>query len=373
MNSQMEGLAWTRDAKSLIFRRLTGVLYHLWRVDVDGRQPPERIEVTGAGARRPSTVPSRDRLIYGRPTDDLDIYRLGPDGSQHALSRSSFPDFSPTLSPDGTQIAFCSGRSGEIPRIWVARADGFEPRQLTGDMHGSQILPAWSPDGRTLAFLSISEGQHHIWTIDAEGANLRRITSEAGTFRTFQKLSWSRDGAWIYFSKAGAPRIGSTSKPLSSPRVDSNVNIWRIPAAGGPPEQVTQSGGATGVETADGKALVYQPGHDRSGLPLLVTPRSRRSPRQLVPCAYGFSVGTRGVYYYPCRPEGPPVVLGSQKPIEIRLIDPANGHDRAVGMLPDLSYGDVFWGPQLSADGSTILYTKVVNRGEDLMMIENFR
>jgi hypothetical protein len=38
-----------------------------------------------------------------------------------------------------------------------------------------------------------------------------------------------------------------------------------------------------------------------------------------------------------------------------------------------LSYGDVFWGPQLSADGSTILYTKVVNRSEDLMMIENFR
>jgi hypothetical protein len=41
--------------------------------------------------------------------------------------------------------------------------------------------------------------------------------------------------------------------------------------------------------------------------------------------------------------------------------------------VPDLSYGDVFWGPQVSPDGSTILYTKVVNRGEDLMMIENFR
>ena len=66
MNSQMEGLAWTRDGRSLVFRRLTGILYYLWRVDVDGRNPPERIEVTGVGARRPSTVPSRDRLIYGR-------------------------------------------------------------------------------------------------------------------------------------------------------------------------------------------------------------------------------------------------------------------------------------------------------------------
>jgi len=194
MNSQMEGLAWTRDGRSLIFGRLAGILHYLWRVDVDGRHPPERIEVTGAGARRPSTVPSRDHLIYGRPTDDTDIYQLGPDGSAHALSRSSFPDIYPTFSPDGKHIAFCSGRSGETPRIWVARADGSEPRQITGDMQGSQNLPSWSPDGRTLAFVSISEGQHHVWTIDVEGANRRRITNEVGTFQNFQKPSWSRDG-----------------------------------------------------------------------------------------------------------------------------------------------------------------------------------
>ena len=370
MNSQMEGLAWTRDGRSLVFRRLTGILYHLWRVDVDGRNPPERIEVTGLGARRPSTVPSRDRLVYGRTTDDMDIYQVGPKGSVHALSRSSFPDFYPAFSPDGTQIAFCSARSGDMSRIWVVRADGSEPRQLTGDMQGGQNEPSWSPDGRTLAFVSIA-GQDHIWTIDVEGANLRRVTTEAGDYH---KPSWSRDGASIYVSKSGATRMDSKSKPNSSSRANFlDANIWRIPVAGGPAVQVTESGGTRGVETADGKALVYQPGIDRSGLPVLVSSLSGRSPRQLVPCAYGFSVGTKGVDHYPCRPEGAPVAFGSQKPIEIRLIDPATGHDRAVATLPDLSYGDVFWGPNVSPDGSTILYTRVVNRGEDLMMIENFR
>jgi Tol biopolymer transport system component len=303
--------------------------------------------------------------------DDTDIYQVGPKGSVRALSRSSFPDFYPTFSPDGKQIAFCSARSGDMSRIWVARADGSETRQLTGDMQGSQNEPSWSPDGRTLAFESSSDGQSHIWTIDVEGANLRQITSESATYH---KPTWSRDGASIYVTKAGATRTVSTSKPLSSSRVDvSNGNIWRIPVAGGSAEQVTPSGGTRGVETADGKALVYQPGIDRSGLPILVTSLSGRSSRQLVPCAYGFSVGTKGVYYYPCRPEGPPVAFGSQKPIEIRRIDPANGHDRAVATLTDLSYGDVYWGPHVSPDGSTILYTRVVNRGEDLMMIENFR
>jgi eukaryotic-like serine/threonine-protein kinase len=371
MNSQMEGLAWTRDGRSLVFRRLTGRLYYLWRIDVAARNPPERIEVTGVGARRPSTVLSRDRLIYGRVTDDYDIYQVGPTGSGHAFNRSSFPDFQATYSPDGTQIAFGSLRSGDMSRVWVARADGSEPRQLTGHMQGGQNEASWSPDGRALAFVSMADGQHHIWTIDVEGANLRQITSEAGTYGN---PSWSRDGAWIYFSKPGPTIIVSTSKSIPSSRVNfSNVNIWRIPAAGGTTEQMTQSGGVTGVETADGKALVYQPGEDRSGLPILVTSLSRRSPRQLVPCAYGFSVGTRGVYYYPCRPEGPPAMFGSQKPIDVRLIDPATGRDRAVATLPDLSYGAVFWGPHVSPGGSTILYTKVVNRGEDLMMIENFR
>ncbi len=118
---------------------------------------------------------------------------------------------------------------------------------------------------------------------------------------------------------------------------------------------------------------MYQLASDRSGLPVLVTPLTGRSPQQLVPCAYGFSVGTKGVYYYPCRPEGPPVTLGSQKPMDIRLIDPATGHDRVVATLPDVWYGGIFSGPNVSPDGSTVLYTKVVNRGEDLMMIENFR
>jgi Tol biopolymer transport system component/predicted Ser/Thr protein kinase len=368
MNAQMEGLAWTRDGRSLVFRGLTGSLYYLWRVDADGRHPPERIEVTGFGARRPATVPSRDRLVYGRPTDDTDIYQAGPKGSAHALIRSSFPDFDPTFSPDGTQIAFCSARSGDMSHVWVARADGSQPRQITFDMPGGTYSPSWSPDGRTLAFESRSDRQ--VWTIDVEGANLRRITG-AGNYGN---PTWSRDGASIYVSKVDATRIVATSKPISSSPVNfSNVNIWRIPVAGGPAERVTPNGGTRGVETADGKTLVYQPGIDRSGLPILVTPLSGRSPRQLVPCAYGFSVGTRGVYYYPCRPEGPPVAFGSQKPIEIRRIDPANGHDRAVATLTDLSYGDVYSGPHVSPDGSTILYPKVVNRGEDLMMIENFR
>jgi len=146
-----------------------------------------------------------------------------------------------------------------MSRIWIARADGSETRQLTGDLQGGQYSPSWSPDGRTLAFQTLSD--HQIWTIDVEGANLRRITG-AGSYHN---PTWSRDGASMYVSKVGARDSAPTSKPISSSRVNfSHMNLWRIPIAGGPAEQVTVGGGVKGVETADGKALVYQAGADRS-------------------------------------------------------------------------------------------------------------
>jgi hypothetical protein len=112
---------------------------------------------------------------------------------------------------------------------------------------------------------------------------------------------------------------------------------------------------------------------DRAGSPVLVVPLAGGSPRQLIACAYGFSVGPNGVYYYPCRPSGPPVPLAVNRSLDVRMIDLATRRDQAITTVPDAEYFNIFWGPSLSPDGKTIVYGKLVNHGEDLMMIENFR
>jgi Tol biopolymer transport system component len=259
----------------------------------------------------------------------------------------------PVFSPDGRLVAYCSARSGESLDIWVAGSDGSGARQLTQGLSDSYGA-SWAPSGRTIVFASVVEGHKNVWTVDIDGANLRQLTTGPGER---SHPSYSRDGGWIYFAKGGP----------------QGFDIWRIPSEGGPEQPVTRDGGYMAFETTDGKSLVYQREHDRGGTPVLLRPVAGGSPQELVKCAYGFSVSARGVYYYPCASSGLLVPLSPSRRTEVRLVDLKTRNDRLVLTLGDLVYGDLFWGPRFSPDGRTIVYTKVVNWGEDLMMIENFR
>jgi Tol biopolymer transport system component len=351
--NQMEGAAWARDGRTVVFGSVAAGFEYLWRVDAEGRLPPERLEVAGLGARLPATVPARDRLVFSRSTQNQDVYRLGTAGDTQPIRASSFLERYPVFSPDGRFVAYCSARSGNALDVWVAGSDGSGARQLTQVLSES-CGASWAPSGRTIVFTSVVEGHRNIWTVDIDGGNLRQLTTGPGKR---QYPAYSRDGAWIYFGQPG---------PQGS-------DIWRIPSDGGPEQPVTRDGGYMAFETTDGKSLVYQRVHDRGGAPVLLRPLANGLPQELVKCAYGFSVSARGVYYYPCVSSGPPVPLSPLRRSDVRLIDLKTRTDRHVLTVGDLHYGDVFWGPRFSPDGRTIVYAKIVSWGEDLMMIENFR
>lgn len=160
-----------------------------------------------------------------------EIYVMNRDGSDvRRLTNNPEIDSTPTWSPAGTQIAFTSGRSG-TPQIYVVGVDGAGLRRISQESYadrptwspapfneiafsarsgpgfdikvlnigtgetrqitfgeGTNESPAWSPNGRHLAFMSTRAGRSQIFTVDRDGRNLRQITKEGNN----QTPNWSQ-------------------------------------------------------------------------------------------------------------------------------------------------------------------------------------
>jgi len=338
------GLAWTRDGASVVFQdNLSG---RLLRVGLLGDHPPERIEIAGFGASWPAIAVSRDRLAFVRSPAVGAIYRFEAGRPPGVVAASSTPfwNWNPHLSPDGSQLAFESNRAGGGDEIWVAAADGSNPVQLTHGPGLWQGSPRWSPDGRRIAFDSFGEdGQWEIWTIDGDGGSLRRLTSNPADENT---PTWSHDGRFIYFS---------------SNRTRAET-IWRVPAMGGPEEQVARTGGGRSEESADGTTLFFQRASVAQSSPLLAVSLAGGPERTAIDCVprFGYAVGVAGVYHVACG--------GDARGSPLFLLDPATGRDRLLGTLEGRVENLT-----VSPDGKAFLYARYVGEGSDLVLIENLR
>ena len=351
------GLTWSRDGSSIIYSVLHGALSYLWRVDPEGNRPPERIEIAGINALFPATARSTDRLAFTRLVSDQDVYRMNAGSPAEAVARSSVFDGQAQFSLDGRRIAFCSNRSGGAMEVWVAEADGSRPAQLTHGPGLWQCSPSWSPDGRTIAFESLTgDGHWGIWTVGVDAGTPRAVAPGSGDRNM---PAWSHDGAWIYFSWSDA----------------KGRDIWRVRPRDGVQERVTTRGsGMAALETPDGRFLLYQAGteshpHEPTDAPLLGQPLGGGTPRTLIPCVRGtaFSVQRSGIYYVRCRDASE-----STAAARVHVRDIETGEDRFIGMLEQYE-NHMPSGFAVSPDGRTILFSRHVSSGEDLMMIENFR
>ncbi|MEV0622120.1 amidohydrolase family protein [Nonomuraea sp. NPDC050404] len=96
---------------------------------------------------------------------------------------------SPALSPDGANVAFCA-----LGDLWLMRIGG-RPRRLTGGGH-FVTDPAWSPDGRRLAYTSDRSGGPDLWIRDLDTGLDRRLVARS---HAAVAAAWSPDGARIAF------------------------------------------------------------------------------------------------------------------------------------------------------------------------------
>ena len=134
------------------------------------------------------------------------IYVMDSDGS-HVQSLTETPPGTisgwAAWSPDRQQIAFMSGRDGDL-EIYVMAADGSDVQRLTRH-RGLDGYPVWSPDGNQIAFVRDTDPpatgpvfpsrSRSIYVMNADGSNVQRLTE----FETGGYTSWSPDGERIAF------------------------------------------------------------------------------------------------------------------------------------------------------------------------------
>ncbi|MDE2663035.1 MAG: hypothetical protein OXI39_08535 [Gemmatimonadota bacterium] len=116
------------------------------------------------------------------------------------LTDNNALDSNPAWSPDGRRVAFQSDRDGNI-EIYVMNADGSGQTRLTNNS-ASDGSPAWSPDGRRIAFQSDRDGNEEIYVMNADGSSQTNLTSDPALD---SNPAWSPDGTRIAFSSDRAP------------------------------------------------------------------------------------------------------------------------------------------------------------------------
>jgi Tol biopolymer transport system component/C-terminal processing protease CtpA/Prc len=144
----------------------------------------------------------------------------------------------PAISPDRAEIAFVSGGD-----IWTVPASGGEARLLIAHP-ANESRPLYSPDGRSLAFVSDRTGGGDIYIVDLQSGTLRHLTFDDGLERLD---GWSRDGRWISFS--------STARDIAGMN-----DLFRVRAEGGTPMTVSADRYTSeffGAPSPDGQRVAF--------------------------------------------------------------------------------------------------------------------
>ena len=219
LDNGVSAIAWAPDGARLAFVSAVGGYKEPEGEDEKRKSRPARV-ITSVKYRF-----NGEGFIYDRRPH---VFVVSLDGaSPTQITDGDFIDADPTWSPDGESLVFASARHGardddDASDLWRVPAKGGTPQRLTATA-GPVMLPAFSPDGRTIAFLARAElnayGRNvQLFTVPADGGQATCVTSalDRSCGALHVRPSWSPDGRSLTVAAEDRGDIG----------------LWRVAATG---------------------------------------------------------------------------------------------------------------------------------------------
>ena len=194
---------WSLDGAKIAFVSNRTDQAHIWVMDADGSNQ-RQLTQESSGGLAPRWSNDGTKIVYTRG-GSLDV--MNADGSGVEVVMEAEPEqtaapcragaFAGGWSPEDDVITYYSASvSRQIGQVCTIKAGGSDPEVIVADPEAYDVEPVFSPDGKSIAYRAIIDGQHDIWVVDLDTGEKTNLTDDPDLDI---EPDWSPDGEWISF------------------------------------------------------------------------------------------------------------------------------------------------------------------------------